>query len=238
MLGRKRLFAGTVSLAQGLRLLAIPVAGLFIAVAIYMWSQQVKVEAALRYSCALPAFEEVSAECVEEVYVPVNRKFDVVSDPAQVVGMWTVHPVGAGEMAHPSQLTADEPDRFRFTASGESLPEGLYGYHFSVPEPVLGAVSPGRQLTLSLADSMGRQLIVVLDKVIILDEGDGGVFLGLTMDQVAAVESLIEQSQAEVPEGESPPRLVWMITQGVNPDQPPLAVYQMTLTAGALGGEP
>jgi hypothetical protein len=99
-------------------------------------------------------------------------------------------------------------------------------------------VTHNEYLSMALADRMGEELIVLFDKARILDTSEGGVFLGLTMDQIAALEGLKDELATDKEEGEgtfdAPLRLVWTITQGANPDLPPLAVFDMALTEGAL----
>jgi hypothetical protein len=90
---------------------------------------------------------------------------------------------------------------------------------------------------MSLIDRMGREMIVLFDKARILDKTEGGVFLGLTMEQVAALEGLKDEMARDEEGGgtfDGALRLVWTITQGANPDLPPLAVFDMELTEGAL----
>jgi hypothetical protein len=206
----------------------IAVAG--IVVAIFLWIQQVRIERAWQYASDLPTFHEITAGDLAAVFVPVNRKFEVVTDAGTVIGKWTVHPVGAGEMVHPSQITDTDPDRFRFDASGQPLPEGVHGYFMEVPEQVLAAIEHDHYLSVAMADGMSRELIVLFDKARVLEESGGGVFLGLTMSQIAAIEGLKDDMAG----GEDVPlRLVWTITQGANPDLPPLAVFDMGLTEGA-----
>mgnify|MGYP006302357991 FL=1 len=174
----------SISVARSVRWLMGVLALAAIVVAVYLWMQQVKVESAWRYKTNLQTFQKVSDAHLEEVHVPVNRKFDVVTDKGTVIGKWTLHPVGAGEMVHPSQVTSDPPDRFQFDASGEPLPEGVYGYFVNAPGVVLGKVTHNEYLSLSMVDRMGRELIVLFDKARILEESEGGIFLGLTMDQI------------------------------------------------------
>lgn len=234
----QRLFSA-VTMAQGLRWLGLLIALIAVAVAAYLWMQQVRVEQALRYKCDLPEGAQIAADCLEEVTVPVNRQFDVVTQQAAAVGRWTVHPVRSGELLHPAQLTDQQPDRFRFS-SGALLPEGMHGYYMSVPGVVLNAVSAGHLLSLALADPLGDQLVVIFDKALILDKDGSGIFLGLNMAQVAAIESLFSE-EMKVPEGQPAPWLVWTITQGANPDLPALAVFRMELKADVLdhaGGRP
>lgn len=224
-----------ITLSLSLRVFGLLVAGLSAAVAGYLFIQQQRVEPALRYKCDLPAFVQITSNCLEEVSVPVNRKFEVMSSRKAIEGQWTVHSVATGEMAHSSQLTGTPPDRFRFTASGEPLPEGVWAYFFGAPKQILGVVKPGNDLTLSLTDPLTHQLVVVLDKVDILERLEDGIFLGLTMDQIAAVERLLEDAQAQNQPGDQPrPELVWVVTQGKNPDLPPLAMFKMELTKDTL----
>jgi hypothetical protein len=228
----------SISVARSVRWLMALIAIVASVVAVFLWTKQVKVEKAWRYAGDLPTFHQVSEADLEEVFVPVNRRFDAVTDKATVIGKWTLHPVGQGEMVHPSQLTNDPPDRFRFDASGEPLPEGVYGYFVAAPGQVLDKVTHNEYLSMALADRMGEELIVLFDKARILDTSEGGVFLGLTMDQIAALEGLKDELATDKEEGEgtfdAPLRLVWTITQGANPDLPPLAVFDMALTEGAL----
>jgi hypothetical protein len=227
----------SISVARSVRWLMAAIAVVACVVAVFLWMKQVKVESAWRYAGDLPTFHKVSEDDLEEVFVPVNRDFDAVTDKGAAVGQWTLHPVGAGEMVHPAQLTKDPPDRFRFDASGEPLPEGVYGYFVAAPGQVLGKVTHNEYLSMSLIDRMGREMIVLFDKARILDKTEGGVFLGLTMEQVAALEGLKDE-MAKDEEGDGTfdgaLRMVWTITQGANPDLPPLAVFDMELTEGAL----
>jgi len=231
-----------ITFTRIMQLVGLLIALLLTGLALYLFVNYQRVEPALKYKRDLPAFAQVSADDLETIYVPVNRKFDVVGSNALAVGQWTVHPVSIGEMVHESQLTPDPPDRFRFTASGAPLPEDLWAYFIAVPGQVMNVVVPGNDLTLSLTDPLTEQMIVVLDKADILDKVEDGIFLGLTMDQIAAIERLkLEQSKAEKDEGQPGgsllPELVWAVTQGANPDLPPLAVFKMELTAASLGGE-
>jgi hypothetical protein len=221
--------------AGGMRVIAMVVATACLGAAVFLWLKQVKVEDAYAYTCDYPAFERVTADCLETVQVPVNRKFRTVGAEAEVVGRWTVHPVGTGEMVHPSQLSTDEPDRFRFLASGNPLPEELWGYYVPVAGDVLQAVKPGHLLTLVMVDPLSDQSIVVLDKAHILETNEGGVYVGAGMTQIAALEGLkVELTDEESTDAENAPWLVWTITQGANPDLPPLAVYSTELTSQAL----
>jgi hypothetical protein len=230
----------SISVARTVRWVLVLLAIAAIIVAVYLWMQQVKLEKAWRYKSSFPTFHKVGAGDLEEFYVPVNRKFDVVTNKGSVVGKWTRHPVGAGELVHPSQLTGTSPNRFRFDGSGEPLPEGMYGYHLSAPGVVLGKVRHNEYLSLSMVNRVGRELIVLFDKARILEKTEGGFFLGLTMDQIAAIEGLQEEmASGEKDEEEDgmfagPLRLVWTITQNANPDLPPLAVFNMDLTEESL----
>ncbi len=233
----KAIFSAT---AQGrIRLFLIPVAIISSVIAIFLWQQQVQVDPAYVFTCNLEAVEQVTSNCINSVFVAVNRKFDVVSEPDQVIGKWTVHAVNTGELVHPSQLVDEKPDRFKFINSGEALPEGLYGYHITVEDESLTTVSPQDLLTLSIADSMTGQLIVILDKAVILSVDETGIWVGVRLKQVAAIENLLELTQPSDVEDEEilPPRLVWTITQGANPDLPPLIVFDMALTRDALASE-
>jgi hypothetical protein len=217
--------------------------------AIFLYLQQVRVEPVLRYKCDLLAFQPVGDDCLEEVTAPVNRKFDAVTSRPAVSGQWLVHPVAKGELVHPSQLTKTPPDRFRFTASGEPLPEGVWGYFMSVPGEVLNIIRPRHLLTLSVADPKQQQMFVVFDKAQVLDKVGNGIFVGLTMDQMAAFERLqndirvaAEERKAQGAQGTQaatlsnaqPPEVVWAVTQGANPSLPTLSVFKMELTASAL----
>lgn len=231
----------SISVARTVRWVLVLLAILAIVVAVYLWMQQVKLEQAWRYKSDLPTFHQVTEGNLEKFYVPVNRKFDVMTDKSNVVGKWTLHPVGSGELVHPSQLTSSSPDRFRFDGSGESLPEGLHGYYMSAPEVVLGKVTHNEYLSLSMVDRMGDELIVLFSKARILEKTEGGIFLGLTMDQIAAIEGLQDEvtddRETELDDEstfDGPLRLVWTITQDANPELPPLAVFDMELTEDTL----
>ena len=216
-----------VTLAQGMRWLGLGVALICVGVAVWLWSQQMRVEPALRYTCDFRPFEVVTAECLEDVPVPVNRRFTVVSDPAQVTGQWATRPLSAGELVYPAHVTAQSPDRFRFGASGQELPVGMVGYYLAVPEPVLAVVQPDNLLTLSLADAGVRQLGVLLDQARILEQDEGGVFLGVTLPQVAALEGLLAELRQAAEEKQEDAVLVWTITQGENTAFPALHAFPL-----------
>jgi hypothetical protein len=235
---------GAFTLARSMKVVGVIVAVAATVAAVFLWQQQVKVEPALQYKCDLAAFVQVKGdECLDTVPVPVNRKFSTIADRADVEGQWTTHPVAKGELAHPSQLTKTPPDRFRFTASGSPLPVGVWGHYLPVPAQVLEAVKPDNLLTLVLADGKTQQLIVIFDKATVLDKASNGVYLGLTMDQIAAAEKLNQEiAAAETSQsGKSstlPPVLVetvWTISQGANPSLPPLGVFKMELSPKSLG---
>lgn len=235
----------SISLARSIRLLLVPVAALSVIAAIYLWSQQVKMEASWRWARDLPPFHQVQDEDLEPVFVPVDRQFTAVTDEDAVTGSWTVRPVGAGEMVHPSHITSRTPHRFRFKASGDALPVGTYGYYLAVPQTVLDEIAHDGLLSLAIVDEVVDQLVVVADRVEILQREEGGVWLGLTMEQVAAVEALkrrVADAQAAASQGSQDQRgqsenILWTITQRANPDLPPLATFEMTLTAEGFDWE-
>lgn len=228
----KNLHIRMVTLSLALRWVGLGLAVVLTVAAMYLWRQQVRMEEVLRYTCDLPTFALIEDNCLERVPAPVNRKFEAVSDVGAVVGRWTTHAVRAGELVHTAHLTTASPERFRF-ASGEVLPEGLYGYYLAAPKPVLQVTVPGDLLTLNLADARARQLGVLLDKAPVLHADTDGIFLGLTPMQVGALEGLL--AELRVQERESSTRVfVWLITQGANPSLPPLSA--VTLDLQGLGG--
>jgi hypothetical protein len=229
----------SISLARSIRLVLVPIAALGVVAAIYLWSQQVKMEPSWQWARDLPPFYHVTDDDLERVFVPVDRQFTAVTDKDALVGTWTLHRVGAGEMAHPSHVTVSTPHRFRFNASGEALPQGTYGYHLSIPPTVLSEISHQGLLSLAIVDEQADELILVADRVEILQKEEEGAWLGLTMEQVAAVEALkrrVADAQEDghgEPSGEIPDSgaILWTISQRANPDLPPLAVFEMALTA-------
>lgn len=235
----------SISLARTIRLLLVPLAALSVIAAVYLWSQQVRTEPSWRWARDLPTFHRVAVDDLERVFVPVERQFTAVTDREAVVGTWTLHPVGAGEMVHPSQVTARTPHRFRFSGSGEVLPEGTHGYFLSVPPTVLDEITHRELLSLSIVDQEADELIVVADRVAILQKEEGGAWLGLSMEQVAALEALkrrVADAQAAAAEGEAADgaggqALLWTISQRANPDLPPLAVFEMAFTAEGFDWE-
>ncbi len=223
-----------VTLGLTLRWIGLLLAVVLTAAALFLWSQQVRMESALRYTCDLAVFTKITEECVEEVPIPVNRQFDAVTDRPGAVGAWTLHPVQKGELLHPAQLTHETPDRFRFEQSGQPLPEGQYGYYVTTPASLLAVVKPGNLLTLELADPAVQQLGTLLDKAPILEKDAGGVFLGLSLNQIAALETLAAEARAQAKEQNPGPQsqpavLVWTLTQAANPDLPPLYAVPMNL---------
>lgn len=223
-----------VNVGNALRVAALVIGLAAVVVAVFLWRKQVRYEGAYRYGCDIPAFERVTDACLESVQVPVNRQFTVVTSAGEVVGKWTTRPVAADEMVHQSQLTASEPDRFRFHASGQELPEETWGYFIPVASEALGQVKPGQLLTLAMVDPLTEQTIVIMDKVYILEQGSGGIYVGATWEQVGAMEGLKTEMRTDDEEDALRPWLVWTITQGANPDLPSLAVFRTDLTADAL----
>ena len=241
----------SISMARSIRFLLIPIAVISVIVAIYLWSQQVKVEPAWQWAGDLPTFHQVAGDDVVKAFVPVDRKFTAVTNKGAVVGKWTTHPVSTGEMVHPSQLMASTPNRFRFDGSGEELPLGTYGYYMAVPVNVLAEITHRELLSLSIIDEEADELIVVVDRVDVLQKEEGGVWLGLTMNQIASVEALKRRVETEAQEGageggegehqqsdtDQGQSVLWTITQRANPDLPPLAVFEMEFTAEGFDWE-
>lgn len=240
---RKKLsLSSAVSLAYAGRVVLVIFAVVCVATAIFLWRQQVRYETAYRYAANVATFNLITSDDVEEVQVPVDRQFEVVTELNNVVGKYALHALGAGEMAHPSQYSATPPDRFKFDASGTELPEGTWGYYLSVPPQVLSQVSARDLLTLILADPETEQTVIILDKALILHKSDGGMFVGVRQEQLSVLEGikaeLAEQADGSDAEGAgpAPAYLTWAISQGINPDLPPLTVFDMALNAEALDG--
>lgn len=236
MNNRPNFLRSAVTLAQAVRWLGLALAVLCVGVAAWLWAQQVRVEPALRYKCELAAFDIVTSECLEEVSVPVNRRFEVVTSSAAVVNRWTTRPVSPGEFVHLAHLTDQDPDRFRFTTSGQELPVGTFGYYLAVPAPVLQVIQADHLLTLSLADPGVRQLGIILDQARVLEKDSAGIFLGVTMSQVAALEGLLAEIRQTTEEAQ-PAVLVWTITQGDNPTFPPLYAIPLDIRQLQQGGD-
>lgn len=238
MAKKKLRLSGAVNITRAMQVVGIVVSIIAAVTAIWLWRKQVKIEQAYRYACDYTAFEKVTEDCLEPVEVPVNRKFDVIVDQSAATGKWITRPVNTGEFVHPVHLTSEEPDRFKFSASGEPLPENVWAYYVNVTGDVLSAVSPGDLLTLSMVDPLTEQLVILLDHVEILEKNEGGVYVGAPMEQIAALEGVKLITTGEDGEdAKDTPRLVWVITQGANPDLPPLAWFSTGLNEVALKGE-
>jgi hypothetical protein len=121
----------------------------------------------------------------------------------------------------------------------------------AVPANVLAEITHRELLSLSIIDEEADELIVVVDRVDILQKEEGGVWLGLTMKQIASVEALKRRVETEAQEGageggegegeqgdtDQGQSVLWTITQRANPDLPPLAVFEMEFTAEGFDWE-
>jgi hypothetical protein len=233
---------GSFRLVSVLRIASLAFAVVLTGIAVFLWVSSTRTELAYRYSCDLPAASAISAECLEEVPVPVNRHFETVTDKGMLVSSWTRHTVYAGEMTHASQLMHEPPKNFRFGA-GTQLPDGAWGYFLPLPPQLLAVINPGNQLSLSFAQPDREQLIVVMDHAAVYEkllEPVGGVYVALMPDQVAAVERLMTEVERlqQMDAADIPPeeliKLVWTVDQPANDDLPPLAVYELSLQEESL----
>lgn len=137
-------------------------------------------------------------EFLVPVEVPKNRDFEVVTDPAAIVGMYTSQSVVKGQLVQASMLAPSLPDGQRRFEQG-ILPVGTRAYPIDIPPQIAGTFNINDLIDIYVlldrdgVPSADDTMIMLFQKVTFLGparSGDSGssYLVSLTPEQIAAYE--------------------------------------------------
>lgn len=191
---------------------------------VYLFYLSTQVETAYVFAKDLDRYtfiENNSEDFLRRVTIPQHRDFEVITNPAEIVGKFTDQPVYSGQLIQGAMLIDELPDGRRLFPRG-LLPEGTEAYPIAVPENI-GAIFAESDLVNIYALLILNEVpspedigILLFQKVTSLGVIDGNFVVALSPEQIMAYEGWQRR------EGVS---FTASISQEANWDYPPLQAF-------------
>lgn len=162
---------------------------------------------------------------LRRISIPQQRDFTAVTNPADIVGMYTNQPVHAGQLVQGTMLMPELPDGRRRFARG-LLPENTEAFPIAIPEnvlPIFETEDVVNIYAIITADPDGQPSeedvgVLLFQKVTNLGVVDGQIIVALTPEQIMAFAGWQRLEQVS---------FTATISQEANWDFPPLQPFPL-----------
>jgi hypothetical protein len=149
-------------------------------------------------------YQQITDADLAPVSVPAGRPadFPVVTDKAQLVGLYAAEAIAPGALFAPSMVVA-EPPRLRTFNTGKELPEGMRGYPLTLASdlaPVLRDSDLVDLVMVNPGDGTATWLLSNIEPLAIVapEQGRSATYiLALTPEQAAIVDGALADATAQ-----------------------------------------